>query len=220
MICLGGYLGTPYPIGLMSIADRGAALSCGDGLPRPRRVRRSALLAGSGRQPPHVSARAANDNDAAEQARDAYDAENRLISATGAASASLVYDPLGRLWQTSGGSAGVTDFLHDGDEIALEYDGAGGILRRYLWGPGVDEPILWDEGGALTCGSPGAPTTFALHADHQGSVIARANCWGNRVGVNAYDEHGVPAAANAGPFQYTGQACWGGRPRTASNVPD
>ncbi|HYJ28879.1 MAG TPA: hypothetical protein VEW25_00885 [Allosphingosinicella sp.] len=36
-----------------------------------------------------------------------YDAENRLVSASGARTATLVYDPLGRLFQTSGGSAGV-----------------------------------------------------------------------------------------------------------------
>ncbi len=100
----------------------------------------------------------------------------------------------------------MTSFLHDGDQIALEMNGSGAMLRRYMWGPGIDEPVLWDEGGALTCGSPGAPTTFALQADHEGSVIARADCWGNQVGINSYDEYGIPAAANAGRFGYTGQA--------------
>ncbi len=136
----------------------------------------------------------------------AYDAENRLIAASGAASAALLYDPLGRLWQTSGGTAGVTRFLHDGDEIVAEYDGSGGLLRRYMWGPGIDEPVLEDEGGALACGAPGAPTTLVLHADHQGSVIALADCWGNRTNVNTYDEYGIPGSGNLGRFQYTGQA--------------
>ncbi len=35
-----------------------------------------------------------------------YDVENRLVSASGAQNASLVYDPLGRLFQTSGGAVG------------------------------------------------------------------------------------------------------------------
>ncbi len=35
-----------------------------------------------------------------------YDVENRLVSASGAKTAALVYDPLGRLFQTSGGAAG------------------------------------------------------------------------------------------------------------------
>lgn len=34
----------------------------------------------------------------------AYDSENRLTGASGAKSASLVWDPLGRLFETSGGS--------------------------------------------------------------------------------------------------------------------
>ncbi|HEX8585233.1 MAG TPA: hypothetical protein VF680_12570, partial [Allosphingosinicella sp.] len=68
-----------------------------------------------------------------------YDAENRLVGAsTGAA---LVYDPLGRLFETSGGSAGVTRFLYDGDALVAEYSGSGTLLRRYLHGTGDDTPI-------------------------------------------------------------------------------
>ena len=89
----------------------------------------------------------------------------------------------------------------------LEMNGQGVLLRRYMWGPGVDEPIVWDEGGALSCGAPGqGATTRVLHADHEGSIVAYADCWGNQIGVDAYDEHGVPAGANAGRFGYTGQA--------------
>ncbi len=130
-----------------------------------------------------------------------YDAENRLISATGAVTAALVYDPLGRLWQTSGPSTGTTTFLHDGDEIAIEYNGSGALLRRYMWGPGEDASAIWDEGGALNCSG-----TRALSADHQGSIVATANCSGNQQAVNTYDEYGVPGAGNVGRFQYTGQA--------------
>ena len=54
-----------------------------------------------------------------------YDAENRLVSASGAKTASLAYDPLGRLWQVSGGTAGTTRFVYDGDRLVEEYDGAG-----------------------------------------------------------------------------------------------
>jgi RHS repeat-associated protein len=130
-----------------------------------------------------------------------YDAENRLISATGAANATLTYDPLGRLWQTTGPSTGTTTFLHDGDQIAIEYNGAGALLRRYMWGPGVDSPAVWDEGGALNCTG-----THALSADRQGSIVATADCYGNQQAINTYDPYGAPAAGNVGRFQYTGQA--------------
>lgn len=132
-----------------------------------------------------------------------YDAENRLVSSS--AGAQLAYDPLGRLFQTAGGAAGVTQYLYDGDALVAEYNGSGGLLRRYMHGSGVDEPILADEGGGLTCYG-----TRFLHTDHQGSVIATAGCWGNLTGVNAYDEYGIPNANNAtaatgGRFAYTGQ---------------
>jgi len=92
-------------------------------------------------------------------------------------------------------------FLYDGDRLALEYDGSGGIVTRFGWGPGVDEPVMADAGGQLSCSG-----TRFLHDDWQGSIVATADCSGNRAAVNAYDEYGIPAAANSGRFQYTGQA--------------
>ncbi len=128
-----------------------------------------------------------------------YDAENRLVSASGAKSAALSYDPLGRLVQTSGGAAGVTQFLYDGDELVAEYNSAGTVLRRYVHGLGTDDPILWYEGAGLS-------DRRSLQANHQGSVIGVANSSGTSIAINAYDEWGVPNASNQGRFQYTGQA--------------
>lgn len=128
-----------------------------------------------------------------------YDAENRLVVAS--SGANLLYDPLGRLYQTWGGPAGVTQFLYDGDDLVAEYSNSGVLLRRYMFGPGEDEPILWDEGNAMNCSG-----TKVFHADQQGSIVATADCWGNRSNINRYDEYGVPGSGNAGRFQYTGQA--------------
>jgi RHS repeat-associated protein len=126
----------------------------------------------------------------------AYDAENRLL--TSSTGANLAYDPLGRLFQTSG-SAGVTQFLYDGDELVAEYDGTGSMLRRYVHGSGEDDPLVWYEGAGVS-----APRY--LYSDYQGSVIAVADASGNVLHVNGYDEYGIPGGANAGRFQYTGQA--------------
>jgi RHS repeat-associated protein len=128
-----------------------------------------------------------------------YDVENRLVSAAGGATAALVYDPLGRLFQTSGGTAAVTRFLYDGDELALEYSGTGGTLRRYLHGPGADDPWFWYEGAETA-------DRRALIADHQGSIVGAVNPAGTAVVVNSYDAWGIPGANNAGRFGYTGQA--------------
>jgi RHS repeat-associated protein len=135
-----------------------------------------------------------------------YDTENRLLSASGATTASLSYDPLGRLWQIAGAQS-TTQFLYDGSLRIAEYDTAGTVLRRYAYAVGVDEPVLWDEGSSIVCSG-----TKFLHSDHQGSVIALADCGGNRLAVNAYDEYGIPnglvagSQPNTGAFQYTGQA--------------
>ena len=127
-----------------------------------------------------------------------YDAENRLVSASGASNATLAYDPLGRLWQTSG-AAGTTRFVYDGDKLVEEYDGAGNRSRVYVHGPGVDEPLILYE---LT----GGPIHRFYHADHQGSIVALADDYGNALAINGYDAWGIPNAANYGRFQYTGQA--------------
>ncbi len=126
-----------------------------------------------------------------------YDVENRLVSASGARTAALLYDPLGRLFQTSGGTAGVTQFLYDGDDLVAEYDGAGARLRVYVHGPGADTPLVWFEGTG---------TGRIFHADHQGSIVAAATPNGAYLALNTYDEWGIPGAANQGRFQYTGQA--------------
>jgi RHS repeat-associated protein len=47
-----------------------------------------------------------------------------------------------------------------------------------------------------------------LHADHQGSIVALADDYGNAIAINGYDPWGVPNAGvpgNQGRFQYTGQ---------------
>ena len=127
-----------------------------------------------------------------------FDAENRLVSASGAKSATLAYDPLGRLYQII--SSGVTTrFLNDGDRLVAEYNGSGTLLRRYVHGTGVDEPVLWYEGASLS-------TRRGLMANHQGSIIAVADVNGASLQINAYDAYGVPNPANMGRFQYTGQA--------------
>jgi RHS repeat-associated protein len=130
-----------------------------------------------------------------------YDIENRLISASGTHSATLNYDPLGRLYEINA-SAGTTKLIYDGDSLVEETDRNGKILRRYIHGidPG-DDPIAWYEGAAMSDGNE-----MLLRADRQGSiVIAADHAASNVYGVNTYDEFGVPAASNIGRFQYTGQ---------------
>ena len=124
----------------------------------------------------------------------AYDLENRLAATTDASAMSLAYDPLGRLRQTTLGSA-TTQFLYDGDRLVAEYDAAGTLLRRYVHGAGVDEPVVWYEGSGLT-------DARHLLADERGSIVAVSGAGTTRL---AYGPYGEPGAWPGPRFRYTGQ---------------
>jgi RHS repeat-associated protein len=126
-----------------------------------------------------------------------YDSENRLVSANGGTSATLAYDPLGRLSEITAGST-TTRFLYDGDALVAEYDGSNAMTRRYVHGDGADTPEVSYTGSSLS--SPNF-----LVADERGSVIAVTDAAGNALAINSYDEYGIPGASNSGRFQYTGQ---------------
>jgi RHS repeat-associated protein len=128
-----------------------------------------------------------------------YTAENML--ATGPGSAALFYDPAGRLKRTYSSALGTTWYGYDGAALTSELDGVGTILRRYVHGPGVDNPIVWYEGSAIN-----STTRRFLMADERGSVVSVTDSAGATIKINAYDEYGIPAAGNIGRFGYTGQA--------------
>jgi len=125
-----------------------------------------------------------------------YSSENMLVTAP--SSATLAYDPLLRLYEVVGGGT-TTRYAYDGADMTAEYNSSSSLQRRFVHGPGVDEPIVWYEG-------TGTSDRRWLHADERGSIVAISNDSGNVTSVNSYDEYGIPAASNAGRFQYTGQA--------------
>jgi RHS repeat-associated protein len=125
----------------------------------------------------------------------AYSSENLLTSATAASiSSTLSYDPALRLYQSVGSN--IRRLLYDGTAMIAEYNGSNVLKARYVFGPGSDEPLV--EYSAL------GDRTF-LHADERGSIVARSDESGATVGINSYDEYGIPYVSNTGRFQYTGQ---------------
>ena len=130
-----------------------------------------------------------------------YDAENRLVGAGGDRSINLRYDPLGRLYEVTGGSAGTTRFLYDGDALVAEYSSTGAMLRRYVHGAAVDEPVALYEGASV-----GVASRAYHQPDERGSIIALVNADGTNRAVNTYDEYGIPGTGTTGRFRYTGQA--------------
>jgi len=124
-----------------------------------------------------------------------YNSQNLMASGPGA---TLYYDSLGRLAEYD--TSVSTRFLYDGSHMAAEVaNPSGAVTRRYVYGPGDDEPLVWYEGSGTT-------DRRWLHADERGSVVAVSNGSGVSIGTNTYDEYGVPGSANIGRFQYTGQA--------------
>lgn len=77
-----------------------------------------------------------------------------------------------------------------------EYNGSNQLLRRYVHGPGVDEPLVWYEGATLS-------DRRSLQADHQGSITSVANSVGSSLKINSYDAWGIPASGNLGRFLQT-----------------
>jgi RHS repeat-associated protein len=126
-----------------------------------------------------------------------YDVENRLVAASG--DFTMSYDPLGRLFQ-AGGTSDVIRYLYDADDLIAEYNPSGTMLRRYVHGAGVDDPLLWYETNGVSTN-----TRRQLIADERGSIVAVTDWIGNPLFINRYDEYGIPAATNAGRFAYTGQ---------------
>ena len=120
----------------------------------------------------------------------AYDFSNRMTSA---GSTTLSYDPASRLYEVAGSST--VRFVYDGADIIAEYNTSGAVIRRYVHGPWIDEPLVWYEGS-------GSTDRRHLYADERGSVIAVE---GSTTTKNTYDEYGVPGSGNSGRFQYTGQ---------------
>jgi RHS repeat-associated protein len=127
-----------------------------------------------------------------------YDLDNRLKSATAPGySATLAYDGEGRLRQTNLGGT-VTQLLYDGVDLIAEYDGANALLRRYVHGPGIDEPLVWYEGAGTT-------SKTWLYADHQGSIVGQANSAGTSTAIYSYGPYGEPNQVAGTRFRYTGQ---------------
>jgi RHS repeat-associated protein len=135
-----------------------------------------------------------------------YSTENRMMSASQGLSkdyngrVSLYYDVLGRLGEYDTNVS--TRFVYDGGHITSEVENpTNAIQRRYVFGPGDDEPLVWYQGS-------GTNDRRWLVQDERGSVIASTDSSGNVLATNSYDEYGIPSdpTSRVGRFGYTGQA--------------
>ncbi len=143
-----------------------------------------------------------------------HDAENRLTNVTRTTpslNATYTYDPMGRRVQRNVNGTSIFT-LHDGDEEIAEYDATGALIRRFIPGPGTDEPIAIVVPGV----GGGAIERRFFHEDRIGNVIAMSGRnAGNTAPILAegpftYDAYGrspqpLGTSATSTPFRYTGR---------------
>jgi RHS repeat-associated protein len=126
--------------------------------------------------------------------------------------ASYAYDYLGRRSSRTiyGAPNIVIKYAYDGDRIIAEYDGSGTLLRKFIYGPGIDEPICLVEVAESNA-------AYYYHFDGLGSVVALSDVNSVLVERYTYDVFGRPAirdangteiaeSAFANPYLFTGRA--------------
>ena len=72
------------------------------------------------------------------------------------------------------------------------------MVRRYVHGPGVDEPLVVYEGA-------GTATKNWQYADHLGSIIATADATGASTAIDTYGPFGESSLTTGIRYGYTGQ---------------
>ncbi|MBU0832117.1 MAG: hypothetical protein KKH33_07005 [Alphaproteobacteria bacterium] len=128
-----------------------------------------------------------------------YSSQNYLLS--GPNNSTFSYDPMGRLYESyfvDQTVAKTTRRAYDGLDLIAEYNEYNALQRRFVHGPGTDDPIVWYEGSGTT-------DRRFMQADERGSIVAISDSSGANIVINRYDEYGYPAQSNQGTFQYTGQ---------------
>ena len=124
------------------------------------------------------------------QFRYCYDCENRLLDVNDTADArvaSCAYDYLGRrISRRIYGSPNVTlRYACDGDRVLAECHSSGTLLREFVYGLGLDEPICSMDAGNGNAG-------YYYHLDGLGSVVALSDVNNVLVERYAYDVFGRP----------------------------
>jgi len=113
-----------------------------------------------------------------------------------------VYDLSGRRIEKKRNGVTQLKFLYDGDHIIAEYDANDTLLRKYVHGPCVDEPICLIESSGAYAGAN------YYHYDALGSVVAMTNSSGNVTQLYEYTVYGQVAASDANHpnrFMFTGR---------------
>jgi RHS repeat-associated protein len=124
-----------------------------------------------------------------------WNALNQLTKVTlnGSTAAQFTYDPVGRRVQKVAGAA-TTNFTYDGPSILRQVSGV--TTLTYVNGLGIDEPLAFDTGTALSF----------YHADALGSIVAMTNGAGTVTQTMQYDAYGnLQPSSGVSGYSFTGR---------------
>jgi len=111
------------------------------------------------------------------------------------------YDSAGRRIEKAYDGQTVCKYLYDGSHIIADYDGNGSLLHKYIYGPGVDQPICMID-------VEHSSATYYYHFDGLGSVVALTSSSGSTVEVYEYSIFGEVSASDPNHpnrFLFTGR---------------
>jgi RHS repeat-associated protein len=140
-----------------------------------------------------------------------WDGQYQLTAAAtnGVAVERYGHDAFGRRVWTWDAANGTNWHVYDGPHVIADLNATGGVVRTYVWGPGIDNLLAMTTYGGLT-------NTYYPLKGHLGSVLAltddagnivesyRYDAWGR---TTVYDASGNPLSASAVGNRY----CWQGR---------
>jgi RHS repeat-associated protein len=115
---------------------------------------------------------------------------------------SYTYDAAGRRIEKKVDGVVEVKYVYDGDHVIAEYDGSDNLLRKYVYGPSIDEPICMIESSGDYSG------TYYYHFDALGSVVALTNGAGTAVQLYEYSVYGQVSASDPNHpnrFMFTGR---------------
>ena len=93
-----------------------------------------------------------------------------------------------------------TRYLYDGPHVIAEYDGNNNLLWKYIYGPGIDQPVCMIE-------VADANAVYYYHFDALGSVVALSDAAGDTVQTYEYSVYGEVAVEDANhpnPYMFAG----------------
>ncbi len=131
-----------------------------------------------------------------------YDIENRLTEAQQIVGNSTVvvgrykYDALGRRSEKTSYVSGTTTtrYQWDGETVLAEYNTSNIMQRRYVYGPGIDNPLMVEEADG---------TKRYLHRDGKGTIVAATDAAGNVTDQFTADPWGNGAEEATSPYRFT-----------------